>query len=571
MALDACFLTFLSEELDRNLRGFRVDKIHMPSRDEAVFTFRGGQKKRLLISASTSFPRLSLVSGDGENPSAPPTFCMVLRKHFLGGRLKRVYMPAFERCVMLEFECKNDFYETVEKTIAAELTGRSANLVILEGGKIIDAIRRVDLSSKSGRKILPSARYAPLPAQAGKIPFTGLENTDILFKNPEINLERALMDNISGICPLTAREIAYLATGVSERLCRDLSLSDKSRLDAVIRKIQSDIAERACTPCVIRRAEDGRPVDFSFMPIRQYGGFCDVIPCKTPSDTLESFYGAAAKKNRLEQKTRDLSKLITRLSNRISRTTEVRKKELEAANGADRYRVYGELINANLYRMEKGMTKLVAENYFDGGTAEIRLNPALTPAANAQAYFKKYVKAKNSREILTKLIEQDAKEFDYLESVFMALCDCESAAEAQQIRDELAGGGYIKSRARQKRGEAPAAPRLLEKDGFSILVGKNNLQNDLITVKLSRRDDIWLHAKAIHSAHVLIRCGGRVPPDSVVEYAARVCAYYSKGKNDKKVEVDYCPVQNVKKPAGAKPGMVVYDGYRTVVVQPLEV
>lgn len=577
MSLDACFLSFLTRQLNSELCGMRTEKVFMPSKDECVFVLRGGQqggKRRLLINASTNAPRVSLTDAETENPAVPPTFCMVLRKHFIGGRLCRVYMPQFERCVVFEFECKNDFFEPVVKSIVVELMGRSANMIIIEGdvygGKIIDAVRRADLSG--GRTVLPSARFEPAPAQEGKIPFSQLKSADALLSNSELTLERAIMQNVSGISPLNAREIAYLATGVGERRCGELSMGDISRLEELIAKIQNDINSGECRPTVVRRKDSGALVDFSFMPIRQYGSFCITEQQATPSDAVEEFFAAAAKKMRFEQKTRDLSQLLTRLSSRISRTMAVRQKELRAADKAEQYRIYGELINANLYRLKNGMTEFEAENYYDDcKIIKIPLRAQLSPSANAQAYFKKYNKAKNSAVILERLIEKDRAELSYLESVFLSLCDSESLADAEQIRDELVRGGYLKRTSKIRAVEKPSAPRELRYGGFTILVGRNNIQNDLVTVKLSRRDDIWLHTKSIHSSHVLIRCRGAVPPDDVIEYAARVCAFYSKGKNDTKVEVDYCPVQNVRKPSGAKPGMVVYDGYRTVVVEPLEV
>lgn len=572
MSLDAVFLTFLTKQLNNELVGGRVEKIFMPSRDESVFVFRAGSKKKLVISVSTNSPRMSLTSREFENPAVPPAFCMLLRKHFQGGKLTGVRMPDFERCIMLDFECKNDFYETVNKSIAVELMGRSANMILIDGdGRIIDAVRKADLSSERGRCILPSVRYQPAPVQEGKIPFDRFEDTDILFKNPELTLERALMSNISGISPLVARELAYRSALGSDKPIGDLSLSHKMRLCDEIAKIKTAMANGDCHPTLIKQKSNGKLVDFCFMPIMQYGAFCECIPCETPSDAVEGFFGAAADKARFEQRTKDLSQFILRTCARITRTMSVREKELKNSEKAEQYRVYGELINANLYRMTNGMRELECENYYeDCKTVKIPLRPELSPAQNAQAYFKKYTKARNSAGILVKLIEKDKEELSYLDSVFMALCDCETTADAGEIREELIRCGYIKRAAKSRKPEKPNAPRKYEFEGYTVYVGRNNLQNDYVTVKLSRKNDIWLHTKHVHSSHVLISCGGTTPPDSVIEYAARLCAYYSKAKDDLKVEVDYCPVGNVRKPSGAKPGMVVYDGYNTVVVTPME-
>ena len=570
MSLDACFLTFLTRELDRELTGGRVEKIFMPSRDESVFVFRAGSKKKLMISVSTNSPRMSLTARDFENPATPPAFCMLLRKHFQGAKLKRVYMPDFERCVMLDFECKNDFYETVYKSIAVELMGRSANMILIDGdGKIIDAVRRADITGER-RTVLPSVRYTPAPPQEGKTPFDKFDDTDLLFSNTETTLERAIPTHVCGIAPIVARELAYRAALSQDKPIRELSLSHKMRLSDEISKIKAMLESGECTPTVISQRENGKLVDFTFMTPLQYGSFCECKTYATPSEAVEGFFGAAADKTRFEQRTRDLSQLILRTSARITRTMAVREKELKASEKAEQYRVFGELINANLYRMQNGMRELECENYYDGcKLIKIPLKPALSPAANAQAYFKKYIKARNSAGILRDLIEKDKAELNYLDSVFMALCDCETSADAAQIREELINGGYIKRSQRAKRAEKPTAPRKFEYDGFTVYVGRNNIQNDYVTVKLSRKNDIWLHTKGVHSSHVLISCGGVTPPDGVIEYAARLCAFYSKAKDDLKVEVDYCPVGNVKKPAGAKPGMVVYDNYNTVVVNPL--
>ncbi len=569
MSLDACFLSFLTTQLNSELAGARVDKIYMPSRDETVFAMRGSCKKKLLISASTNSPRLSITEGEYENPAVPPTFCMVLRKHFLSARLKRVYMPEFERYVVFDFECKNDFFEPVDKSIIVELMGRSSNMILTEGDKIIDAIRRIDLSAASGRCILPSAKYIPPVHQEGKIPFDRLFDAEKIFSNPEITLEKAIMENVCGISPIVSRELAYKAAKQSEMRIKQLGLSDKQRLMQEIAGIQQNMKTGKCEPCIVIRKDTQKLVDFCFMPITQYGDFCEIKDFETPSMAVESYFSDTARKARFEQKTKDLSQFITRTHARISRTMEVRKKELSDSQKADKYRLYGELINANLYRIEKGMTKLVAENYYDGcKEITIPLKSELSPSQNAAAYFKKYNKAKNSVKILENLIEKDKAELSYLDSVFLALCDCENASDAVEIRAELEKGGYLRKRNRIKQTEKPTKPRHFEKDGFLILVGRNNIQNDMVTVKLSRKNDIWLHTKNIHSSHVIICCGASVPPDSVIEFAARLCAYYSSAKNDLKVEVDYCPVQNVKKPTGAKPGMVVYDGYQTVVVNP---
>jgi len=380
---------------------------------------------------------------------------------------------------------------------------------------------------------------------------------------------RQMMNNISGISPIVARELSYRASGTSGMRVRQLGTGDRDRLLSLIFDLKEKIKTGSSAPVIVRQKDNQKLVDFCFDDITQYGDFCDIIPQDSPSAAVEQFFIASAKKARFEQKTKDLFNAITRLSSRITRTCAVREKELKGSENAEKYRVYGELINANLYCMQNGMTKLVCQNYYDNcNEISIPLRADRSPAQNAQLYFKKYTKAKNSAQILTELIRKDKEELRYLDSVFMALCDCETIADANGIREELIKGGYLKRTRKAQMGEKPTAPRQFEKDGYTILVGKNNMQNDFITVKMSRKNDIWLHTKNVHSSHVLIKANGTAVPDSVIEYAASLCAFYSRAKDDLKVEVDYCPVQNVKKPVGAKPGMAVYDGYNTVIVNP---
>ncbi len=576
MALDACFLQMIAHQL-QPLVGAQVDKIYQPSRDEILLHLRGREKGRLMISSSPNSARIHLTERSVENPKIPPAFCMVLRKHLQGARIQKIYTPAFERVIFLEFEGKNDFFEPETKILLLEIMGRTSNIILLnEQHKIINAIKHVDFTMTRGREILPGLAYEMPPTQ-DKIPFieATAANETQLFAKAEARIADAMMDTYAGISPVVAREICFAALGNTDKRISELSTPQKQRLMAQVLTVAKQVTEHQWNGCLVRRRENDKTVDFSFMPLTQYGSAGKVIECETVHTLLEEYYTKAAEAWRMKQKAMDLSNFLTRTAARIRRTMTVRQKELADSDNAEQYRIYGELIQANLYRMEKGQRVLEAENYYEEALPLVRipLQPDRSPVQNSQSYFKKYAKAKNGQKIIARLIEQDEKELEYLDSVFTALCDAECEDDLEQIRAELVEGKYLKARAYKgtKKPNLSKPREFITDDGYTVFVGRSNLQNDYLTVRLSRKNDIWMHTKGVHGSHTLLVTGGKTLdelPDETVLQAARLCAYFSKGKESSKVEVDYCPVQNVKKPAGAKPGMVVYDKYYTVLVEP---
>ncbi len=571
MALDACFLNCLVQEINGIVPGTRVEKIYQPGKDEIILNLRGpGVKTRLLFSCAPNCARLTLTEKEAENPAQPPLFCMVLRKHLTGAKVERIYLPEFERAVFLELTGKNDFFEPEKKILVLEILGRTANLVLMdEQGKIIDCIRRVDVTG--GRQMLPGLKYEPVTPQDKKL-FTEASTEDL----PEITatdkpLWKAIIDHYSGISPIVARELAYQSAGRIDAAANGLTPNQKTALSTLLEETALRAGEGRAAPCAVKERETDKWIDFSFIPVGQYGGAGECFSYGTSVALIEDYYQKSAESLRLKQKSRDVEQLITRTSARIERTMRVRQKELEEGKKADHYRICGELLQANLHRAQTGMREVTVENYYDNcAPFTIPLRVDRSPQQNAQLYFKKYNKAKTSAKVVADLIRQDQEDLSYLDSVFMALCDCETAADVDQIREELIKTGF--SRNRKKNASKPAGSskprRFISSGGFPILVGRNNVQNDQLTVKLSRKDDLWLHTKNIHSAHVLVVSGGREIDDQTILEAAAICAYYSKGKNAPKVEVDYCPVSHVKKPNGARPGMVVYEGYYSVTVAP---
>lgn len=572
MALDACFLTHLTREINEKTAGARVEKIYQPGKDELLIHLRTpAQRLRLLFCCTPSCARITLTEKEAENPAQPPLFCMVLRKHLTGARVERVFMPSFERAVFIEFTGKNDFFEPVRKFLVLEILGRTSQLILMdEDRKIIEAIRHVDVTA--GRQILPGLKYEPILPQDKKI-FSEACAADLaLLTATDKPLWKAIMDTYSGISPIVARELAFQSAGRIDPPANDLTPNQKNRLSDALEQAAEGLAAHRCQPTAVREKGSGKWLDFSFMPIGQYGPSAETASYPSPVALIEDYYEKSAESVRLRQKTRDVELLLTRTAARIERTMRVREKELEEGKKADHYRICGELLQSNLHQIKTGMTSITVENYYDNcAPFTIPLRPDKNPQQNAQLYFKKYSKAKTSARVVADLIRQNREDLSYLDSVFLSLCDCETSADVDQIREELIRTGFCKNRRKgAARPAAAAGPRkFLSPSGFTILAGRNNIQNDQLTVKLSRKDDLWLHAKNIHSAHVLIVRGGREEiDDQTILEAASICAYYSKGKNAPKVEVDYCPVSHVRKPNGARPGMVVYDNYYSVLVEP---
>jgi len=571
MALDACFLTYLTREINDTVTDARIEKVYQPGKDEIVLNLRAPDLRiKLLFCCTPNCARITLTGGETENPAQPPLFCMVLRKHLIGAKILRVYMPQFERAVFIELLGKNDFFEPVKKYLIFELLGRSSNLVLMdENQKIIECIRHVDITA--GRQMLPGLKYEPVVPQDKK-PFIEADAADLpAVTATDKPLWNAVMDQYSGISPIVARELAFRSAGRIDAPANGLTPNQRAALETILTESAENLRKNRSAPTAVRETASGKWLDFSFMPIGQYGPSAEALSYPSAVELIEDYFEKSAEDVRLKQKTRDVEQLLTRTSARIERTMRVRQKELEDGKKADHYRISGELLQANLHLCKTGMTQVTVENYYDNcAPFTIPLRPDRTPQQNAQLYFKRYSKAKTSARVVAELIQKDQEDLSYLDSVFMALCDCESSADVDMIREELIRTGFSKNRRKNNgRSSTPSKPRkFLSSSGLTILVGRNNVQNDQLTVKLSRKDDLWLHTKNIHSSHVLIQSGGKEIDDEAILEAASICAYFSKGKEAPKVEVDYCPVSHVKKPAGARPGMVVYDNYWSVLVEP---
>lgn len=575
MALDGAFLNIVKKELEI-LIGGRVDKISQPSREEIVIAFRtrGGTEK-LFISASAGSARVHITKAAIENPKVPPMFCMLLRKHLNNGKLVNIRQDGLERILYFDFEASNELGDMTKITLAVEIMGRCSNLVIIgSDGKIIDSIKRVDAEMSRERMVLPGMTYS-VPPRDDRLDFrscTAAEISRAAEALPDGELAKTLIKIFEGISPIAAREWVFRAANGSDAVKSDLHGELLERLAGVISET-AGMCERGEYLCTAVKDKDGMLKDFSFMPIKQYGNLMDTREFPSACELLDNFYTERDSLSRMKQRAQDLYKLLTSTSERISRRLANQRQELAQTAERETIKLYGDLLSANLYRIEKGMGSVTVENFYDENCPEIeiKLDKRLTPSQNMQKYYGEYRKADTAEKILTGQIARGEEELAYIDSVFDALTRTTGEDDVNELRTELSEQGYIRSS--KLKGKPPKSRPPLEfvsPEGFKILIGRNNKQNDMLTTKLAEKTDIWLHTKNITGSHVIIRSEGREIPDETIVYAARLAAFHSRAKNSSQVPVDYVPVRLVKKPAGAKPGMVIFTGNRTLFVTPLD-
>ncbi len=570
MAIDAICLQAVVEELRPQLLGLRVDKVQQPARDQVVLLFRG---KRLLLNAGAGAPRLQLTEILRDNPAEPPMFCMLLRKHLSGARVAGLTQPPLERLVKIEFDASDELGRAGRRTLVLEAMGRRSNLILLDGeDRVIDSLRRVDADMSAARQVLPGLFYQP-PASTGRLPF--LEETEAGFAArfaaaaAEKTLDAFLLDQYFGLSPLMARELAFQAAGDTDT--RLFQLSGPDPLWRALEDFSSRVRENRFTPVCLTR--EGKPLDFACVPVGQYGGAAECVAYASFSALLDAFYEAREKQERARQRGADLLRAATTARDRLRRKLALQEKEYAATQDRDKLRVQGDLITANLYRMERGQARLECENYYeDNAPTSIPLDPLLTPQQNAAKYYKRYAKAKTAEKYLREQMDLARRDLEYLESVLAELAQAETEADYLDIRAELREAGFLKKQGKGKKDKSrPAAPwEFRTSSGLRVLVGRNNRQNDKLTMKDADRRDLWLHTQKIHGSHVILRCAGRAPSEDDIAEAAMLAAWFSQARESGNVPVDYTEVRNVKKPAGARPGMVIYTTCRTVHVTPEE-
>ena len=577
MPLDALCLSGVIHELNTSLAGARVDKIYQPGRDEVVLALRTQSvgNVRLLLSANPAHPRLHLTTLPLENPEKPPMFCMLLRKHLSGARLLELVQPPLERAAVLRFEALNELGDRVERRLVLEAISHKTNLVLLDGdGRILDCIRHTGGDVTTGRILQPGMFYRLPPGVDKENPLTAdrerLES--LLSAAPEeAQSDKWLLDTFGGLSPLICRELVHQAAGATDARLHTLGPQGQARLLDRLEGLKEIVTSGQYTPTMI--SLEGHPKDFTFLPVGQYEGAAQVEDWPAFSPLLDAFFEQRERQDRIKQRGQDLIKSVTNARDRTARKLANQEKELAATKNRDRLRQLGDILTSNFYQMEKGMARLRAVDFYDpeGKEIDIKLDPLLTPQQNAAKYYKDYNRAKKAEEMLTIQLEKGRKELDYLNSVLENISLAEGERDLAEIRQELADTGYLRRPGKAKdRGRRVVSKPMefMSTAGLRISVGKNNSQNDLLTCKLAGKGDIWFHTQKIHGSHVILWTGGEAPDLQSLNEAAILAAWFSQARESSKVPVDYTPVRYVKKPGGARPGMVIYTTSETAQVTP---
>ncbi|HIW23209.1 MAG TPA: NFACT family protein [Candidatus Acutalibacter stercoravium] len=576
MALDGAFLRHIKGELEASLLGARVDKVHQPNREELLIAFRTREAAyKVLFSARANSARVHFTAIPLENPKQPPMLCMLLRKKLQGARLTAIRQPELERLLHFDFDAINELGDHVTLTLTMEVMGRYSNIILSdENGKIIDALKRVDAEMSSQRLVLPGLSYRLPPPQDKLCPLsaTSQQVVEALKALPrDMELSKGYLSVLQGLSPIVCRELAHQVGRGRELTVKTLDEEQLFRAGFFFQQLKETIQQASGRP-YMAVSPQGKPMDFSFMDIHQYGSSAVVKEGESFSALLDDFYRERDKQERMRVREQDLLRLLSTHSERLSRKIGLQRGELEQCAGRDSLRVAGDLISANMYQLEKGQEWVDLPNFYEEGSplVHIKLDPALTPSQNAQKYYKEYRKAKTAEEKLTEQIDLAGKELEYLESVLDALARAETERDLSEIRAELQEQGYLKRlRSKKEKPAAAGAPmKFTTSDGFTVLVGRNNRQNDRLTLKTANNNDIWFHTKNIPGSHTVLVTEGRKPTETAMEEAAQLAAQHSRAKDSAQVPVDYTQIRNVSKPQGAKPGMVIYVNYKTLYVTP---
>lgn len=574
MAFDGITIAGVIHEMKENIIGGRIDKIYQPEKDEIVLSVRSfGRGFKLLLTSNASHPRLHFTTASKENPKSPPAFCMVLRKHLNGGKILDVTQPGFERIVNLHIESMNELGDFTRKKLIIEVMGRHSNLILVDDNDVIlDSAKRVSLNTSSYREVLPGRQYI-FPPSKNKLDTMELEEESflsVLSSRENHKIQNAIYEAYTGISPVMASEICFRADADSSDFCLNLSEEGRKKLFQSFSEVVGLVKSYGFAPEIIKDEKE-KSVDFSAVEMKQFFNY-KKERYESVSGMLEDYYAKRDGLYRITQKSSDLRRLVLTNIERCVKKKEIQQNTLKETLNRESLRLYGELITANIHNIQKGMTTLTTVNFYDEAQNEITipLDPTLTPSENAQKYFKKYNKAKRTFEALKTQIKQNDGELDYLDGVLSSIEYSADERDIAEIRSELMEQGFIKfSRKAKNKQEKKSKPlHFISSDGFDIYVGKNNNQNDELTLKFARAADIWLHTKNIPGSHVIIASNNKTITETAITEAAHLAAFYSKGKNSSLVPVDYTEKRNVKKPSGAKPGFVIYEKNKTAYITP---
>ncbi|MFU0826674.1 MAG: Rqc2-like protein RqcH [Lachnoclostridium sp.] len=572
MALDGLVISNVVYELKEKLADGRITKISQPEKDELILTIKNNRDNyKLFLSANASLPLVYLTQENKQNPMTAPGFCMLLRKHLNSARIIDIIQPGLERIIQIKIEHLNEMGDLCVKYLILEVMGKHSNIIFIdEDNTIIDSIKRISHMVSSVREVLPGRKYV-LPPSGDKLDPLNLTFDafkESVLKKP-LPIGKAIYTSLTGFSPLMANEVCARSSLDSESSTSALTEAEGIHLYKILDRLIQDVKEHHYLPNIVLK--DGVPQEFSCFPLTCYGSLTrkeyDSI-----STVLESFYAAKNTVNRIRQKSADLRKIVSNAIERNAKKYDLQLKQLKDTEKRDKYKVYGELITAYGYNLEPGAKALKALNYYNNEEITVPLDPTLSPMENAKAYFEKYNKLKRTYEALTKLVEETKMELEHLDSIRTALDIAVAEEDLAELKEELMEYGYIrrsKPEGKNKAKKITSKPfHYISSDGYHIYVGKNNYQNEELTFKFATGNDWWFHAKKIPGSHVIVQAGAGTLPDRTFEEAARLAAYYSKGRNWDKVEVDYTEKKNIKKPAGSKPGFVIYHTNYSMVISP---
>ena len=559
MAFDGITVAAIVAECKDKLIGGRINKIAQPEKDELILTVKsGGENLRLLLSADASLPLCYFTQENKKSPMTAPNFCMLLRKHISGGRITNVSQPGLERIICFEIEHLDEMGDLCHKKLLIELMGKHSNIIFTdEKNKIIDSIKHISGAVSSVREALPGRDYF-IPSQADKkqpLEVSGGEFGELLT-GKSMPLFKAIYSNLTGFSPVISHEIAFLAKVDGDKPSNSLTPEEISRVTDVFGQVCQKLAEENFSPTVYY--ENGVPKEYAAFSLESFLG-CESKTYDTMSELLFAYYNEKNIVTRVRQRSVDLRKIVTTALERNVKKYDLQAKQLKDTEKREQYRIYGELLQAYGYQIEPGLKKVEVDNYYDGTKVTIPLDETKSALENANKYFEKYGKLKRTYEALSTLIQETKDEIEHLDSVLNAIEIARSEEDLLQIKEELVQSGHIKRKMNGKKEKITSKPfHYVSADGFDIYVGKNNLQNDELTFKFADGGDWWFHAKKIPGSHVVLKSGGKEVPDRTFEEAASLAAYYSKAGKQDKVEIDYVEKKHVKKPAGGKPGFVVY-------------
>ena len=573
MAFDGITMACVVQELNEKLLDGRVYKIAQPEKDEILLTIKaGGTQQRLSLNADASLPLIYLTQENKKSPMTAPNFCMLLRKHIQNGRIVKIDQPGLERVVRFEIEHLDEMGDLRRKTLAMELMGKHSNIIFCdENDMILDSIKHVSSHMSSVREVLPGREYFIPNTRDKENPLTVSEEefTGHICKKP-VNISKALYTSLTGMSPVMAEEICYRASIDGSDAAQSLDEAARVHLYHTFRRLMDQVVEGDFSPNIVYRGEE--PVEYGVFAFQQYGPEYHSVEFESVSQMLETYYATKNTLTRIHQKSSDLRRIVQTALERNRKKLSLQEKQMKDTAKKEKYKVYGELINTYGYGLEDGCKSFKALNYYTNEEITIPLDPTMTPAENSKKYFDKYGKLKRTEEALTEQIADTRSEIEHLESVSNALDIALAESDLAQIKEELMEYGYIKKHYDRRKGQKAQSKskpfHYVTEDGYDIYVGKNNFQNDELTFKFATGNDWWFHAKKMAGSHVVVKSKDGELPDHIFEIAGQLAAYYSKGRTAPKVEIDYIQKKQVKKPAGAKPGFVVYYTNYSLMAEP---